>query len=43
MDSTNPVMAGPGTIVRAMNFVVKANFFQVLITILIFALISFRG
>jgi len=36
-----PVMAGPGTIVTAMNFVVKSNFFQVLITILIFALIIF--
>lgn len=34
-----PVMAGPGTIVTAMNFVVKANFFHVLITISIFALI----
>jgi multiple antibiotic resistance protein len=34
-----PVMAGPGTIVTAMNFVVKANFFQVMITILVFALI----
>jgi multiple antibiotic resistance protein len=34
-----PVMAGPGTIVTAMNFVVKANFFQVLLTIVIFALI----
>jgi multiple antibiotic resistance protein len=36
-----PVMAGPGTIVTAMNYVVKADFFQVLITILIFALIIF--
>lgn len=34
-----PVMAGPGTIVTAMNFVVKANFLMVLLTILIFALI----
>jgi multiple antibiotic resistance protein len=34
-----PVLAGPGTIVTAMNFVVHANFFHVLITILIFALI----
>jgi multiple antibiotic resistance protein len=34
-----PVMAGPGTIVTAMNFAVHANFFHVLITILIFALI----
>jgi multiple antibiotic resistance protein len=36
-----PIMAGPGTIVTAMNFVVKANFVHVLITILIFALIIF--
>ncbi len=36
-----PVLAGPGTIVTAMNFVVKADFFHVLITILIFALIVF--
>ena len=36
-----PVMAGPGTIVTAMNFVVKANILHVLITILIFALIVF--
>lgn len=34
-----PIMAGPGTIVTAMNFVVKANLFQVLVTIIIFALI----
>jgi len=34
-----PVMAGPGTIVTAMNFVVKANFIHVITTILIFALI----
>jgi multiple antibiotic resistance protein len=34
-----PIMAGPGTIVTAMNFVVKANFIHVLTTILIFALI----
>jgi multiple antibiotic resistance protein len=34
-----PVMAGPGTIVTAMNFVVKASFFQILITVSIFALI----
>ena len=33
-----PVMAGPGTIVTAMNFVVKANFLHVFLTILIFAL-----
>ncbi len=36
-----PVMAGPGTIVTAMNFVVNANFFQVLITIFILAFIVF--
>ncbi len=36
-----PIMAGPGTIVTAMNFVVKADFFHVLLTILIFALIIF--
>lgn len=36
-----PVMAGPGTIVTAMNFVVKASFVHVFITILIFALIIF--
>jgi multiple antibiotic resistance protein len=34
-----PILAGPGTIVTAMNFVVKANLFHVAITILIFALI----
>ncbi len=34
-----PIMAGPGTIVTGMNFVVNANFLQVIITILIFALI----
>jgi len=34
-----PVMAGPGTIVTAMNFVVKVSIFQVLLTIAIFALI----
>ena len=34
-----PVLAGPGTIVTAMNFVVKAGFLHVLLTILIFALI----
>ena len=34
-----PVLAGPGTIVTAMNFVVGANFFQVLITLLILAII----
>jgi multiple antibiotic resistance protein len=36
-----PIMAGPGTIVTAMNFVVNANLFHVLITVLIFALIIF--
>jgi len=36
-----PIMAGPGTIVTGMNFVVNADFLQVLITILIFALIIF--
>lgn len=34
-----PIMAGPGTIVTGMNFVVNADFIQVFITILIFALI----
>jgi multiple antibiotic resistance protein len=32
-----PILAGPGTIVTAMNFVVKANFLYVFITVLIFA------
>jgi len=36
-----PFLAGPGTIVTAMNFVISANFLQILITILIFALIVF--
>lgn len=36
-----PVLAGPGTIVTAMNFVVKANILHVMITILIFALITY--
>jgi multiple antibiotic resistance protein len=36
-----PIMAGPGTIVTAMNFAVKADLFQLLITILIFGLIIF--
>jgi multiple antibiotic resistance protein len=36
-----PIMAGPGTIVTAMNFVVKANLLHVLIITLIFALIIF--
>jgi len=34
-----PILAGPGTIVTAMNFVVNVSIFQVLITIVIFALI----
>jgi multiple antibiotic resistance protein len=34
-----PVLAGPGTIVTAMNFVVNASILYVVITILIFALI----
>lgn len=34
-----PIMAGPGTIVTGMNFVVNADLLQVFITILIFALI----
>ena len=34
-----PILAGPGTIVTAMNFVVKANIFNMGITILIFAFI----
>ena len=36
-----PFLAGPGTIVTAMNFVIKANLYQVLITIVIFAIIVF--
>jgi len=36
-----PILAGPGTIVTAMNFVVKADFLHVFITILIFALITY--
>ena len=36
-----PIMAGPGTIVTAMNFVVNANFFHLLITIIILALLVF--
>jgi multiple antibiotic resistance protein len=36
-----PILAGPGTIVTAMNFVVKANFLHVFITIVIFALITY--
>lgn len=36
-----PILAGPGTIVTAMNFVAQANFFQVFITVLIFALFLF--
>ena len=34
-----PIMAGPGTIVTGMNFVVDADFLKVSLTILIFALI----
>lgn len=34
-----PILAGPGTIVTAMNFVVKASFPQVLLTVAIFAVI----
>jgi len=34
-----PILAGPGTIVTAMNFVVKANILNMGITILIFAFI----
>ena len=34
-----PIMAGPGTIVTGMNFVVNADILQVCLTILIFALI----
>lgn len=36
-----PILAGPGTIVTAMNFVVKASIFQVGLTILIFGFIVF--
>ena len=34
-----PILAGPGTIVTAMNFVVKADILNMVITIFIFALI----
>jgi len=34
-----PILAGPGTIVTAMNFVVKPNIFHVVSTILIFGII----
>ena len=34
-----PILAGPGTIVTAMNFVVNVNIFQVLMTITIFGFI----
>ena len=34
-------LAGPGTIITAMNFVIRANLFRVMITIIIFALIVF--
>ncbi|MEQ9378631.1 MAG: MarC family protein [Imperialibacter sp.] len=36
-----PILAGPGTIVTAMNFVAHANWFQLLVTIFIFALFIF--
>ena len=36
-----PILAGPGTIVTAMNFVVKASIFQTSLTIVLFALIVF--
>lgn len=36
-----PILAGPGTMVTAMNFVAGAEYFQVIITILIFALFIF--
>ncbi len=36
-----PILAGPGTIVTAMNFVVNASILQVFLTIVIFALITF--
>jgi multiple antibiotic resistance protein len=36
-----PIMAGPGTIVTAMNFVVNSNFIHLLITITILALLVF--
>jgi multiple antibiotic resistance protein len=37
-----PILAGPGTIVTAMNFVVKASLLNLGITIFIFALIVFK-
>jgi multiple antibiotic resistance protein len=36
-----PILAGPGTIVTAMSFVVNANFFHLLITISILAFLIF--
>lgn len=36
-----PILAGPGTIVTAMSFVVNANFFHLLITIAILAFLIF--
>jgi multiple antibiotic resistance protein len=36
-----PIMAGPGTIVTAMNFVVNANIFHLFVTITILALLVF--
>ena len=36
-----PILAGPGTIVTAMNFVVNANFFHIFIIITLLALLVF--
>ena len=36
-----PILAGPGTIVTAMNFVTKANFLHIAIVIILFALIIY--
>lgn len=36
-----PILAGPGTIVTAMNFVTKANFLHIAIVIVLFALIIY--
>ena len=36
-----PILAGPGTIVTAMNFVSDANFVKIILVILIFALMCF--
>ncbi|HBS86016.1 MAG: hypothetical protein A2W91_08335 [Bacteroidetes bacterium GWF2_38_335] len=35
-----PILAGPGTIVTAMNFVVDVSFFRIFLTILIFAFVT---